>query len=87
MTTTHSNNPIPECVFVLISGEHYSATDLEGRKLVSLDPHGARHRAAINFAYLNPGGVAFVVSEDGPAKVALRIRNRVIVWPVRISET
>ena len=63
------------------------ANDVAGRKLVAIDPHGARHGAAINFAYLNPGGVAFVVSEDGPAKAALRINNKVVVWPVRISET
>jgi hypothetical protein len=52
-----------------------------------MHPHGARHRAAINFAYKNPGGVAFVISEDGPVKCALRVGDEVIVWPVGILET
>lgn len=49
--------------------------------------HGARHSAAIAFAYREPGGVAFVVSEDGPISCMLRVNNDVIVWPVRVPET
>ena len=49
--------------------------------------HGARHHAAFSFAHENPGAVAFVVSEDGPVSCALRVEDRVVVWPVRLSET
>jgi hypothetical protein len=49
--------------------------------------HGTRHRAAVSFAHVNPGGVAFVCSEDGPVKCTLRIGDHVALWPVRISET
>jgi hypothetical protein len=49
--------------------------------------HGARHHAAFSFAQENPGAVAFVVSEDGPVSCALRVEDRVVVWPVRLSET
>jgi DNA integrity scanning protein DisA with diadenylate cyclase activity len=48
---------------------------------------GARHRAAFNFAFDNPGGIAFVVSEDGPVRCAMRADAHVLVWPVRIPET
>jgi len=49
--------------------------------------HGARHQAGFSFAWDTPGGVAFVVSEDGPVSCALRVGEQVVVWPVRISET
>jgi hypothetical protein len=49
--------------------------------------HGARHAAAFSFAHENPGAVAFVVSEDGPVSCALRVEDRVVVWPVHLSET
>lgn len=49
--------------------------------------HGARHQAAFSFADKNPGGVAFVVSEDGPVSCATKVEDRVVVWPVRILET
>jgi len=59
--------------------------------MVDLGPfgrrHGARHQAAFSFAYNNPAGVAFVVSEDGPVSCALRVGERVVVWPVHVSET
>lgn len=49
--------------------------------------HGARHQAAFSFAHQNPGGVAFVVSEDGPVSCVMKVEDRVVVWPVRILET
>jgi hypothetical protein len=49
--------------------------------------HGTRHWAAVSFAYDNPNGIAFVISEDGPIKCALRIENHVAIWPVHVSET
>jgi hypothetical protein len=49
--------------------------------------YGARHKAAFAFAHDTPGGVAFVVSEDGPVSCALRVGDQVVVWSVRVSET
>jgi hypothetical protein len=49
--------------------------------------HGGRHQAGFSFAYDNPGGVAFVVSEDGPVRCAMRIADQVVVWLVRLLET
>jgi hypothetical protein len=68
--------------------EHVSATDAGMTKVEPLAKrHGTRHQAAFSFAYGTPGAVAFVVSEDGPVSCALRIANRVVVWPVQVSET
>jgi hypothetical protein len=73
----------------LVSGfECVSALDAEIRTLIPhADGYGARHQAAFSFAYNNPGGVAFVVSEDGPVSCALRIADRVVVWQVYVPET
>lgn len=49
--------------------------------------HGARHNAAVAFVDNAPGGVAFVVSEDGPISCVTRIGEDVIIWSVQISET
>lgn len=49
--------------------------------------HGARHEAAFSFVHMHPGGVAFIVSEDGPVSCALAVGDRVVVWPVYLSET
>jgi hypothetical protein len=49
--------------------------------------HGARHTAAFSFVSSTPGSVAFVVSEDGPISCATLSDKRVVVWPVRVSET
>jgi hypothetical protein len=49
--------------------------------------HGARHKAAFSFAWKNEGGVAFVVSEDGPVTCVMRIKQRLVVWPVHMMET
>jgi hypothetical protein len=49
--------------------------------------HGARHTAAFSFAHQNPGGVAFVISEDGPVSCAFRIDEHVYVWSVEVLET
>jgi hypothetical protein len=49
--------------------------------------YGARHKAGYLFAHDHPGGVAFIVSEDGPVSCALRVGDEVVVWPVRLSET
>jgi hypothetical protein len=48
---------------------------------------GARHAAAISFAFDNEDAVAFVVSEDGPVSCAHRVGEHVYVWPVEILET
>ena len=48
---------------------------------------GARHHAGFSFAYANRGAVAFIVSEDGSVNCALRIEDRVVVWPVEVLET
>jgi hypothetical protein len=49
--------------------------------------HGARHKAAFSFARLNPGGVAFVISEDGPINCIMKVDERLVVWPVQMLET
>jgi hypothetical protein len=49
--------------------------------------HGARHTAAFSFAWENKGGVAFVISEDGPVRCVMRIKQRLVVWLVHILET
>lgn len=60
---------------------------MERTEAYDIHQHGTRHRAAVAFAYDNPGGLAFVVSEDGPVRCALRIEDHVAVWAVHISET
>jgi hypothetical protein len=49
--------------------------------------HGARHKAAFSFAHLYSGGVAFVISEDGPIRCILKVDGRLVVWPVQMLET
>jgi hypothetical protein len=64
------------------------ALDIGGDELENVPAHyGARHSSAYRFAFDNPDGVAFVVSEDGPVSCAMRRGNEVIAWPVRVSET
>ncbi|WP_437721792.1 putative sensor domain DACNV-containing protein [Sorangium sp. So ce861] len=66
----------------------FKALDAHAINAEAMPSHyGARHKAAFSFAHAHRGGVAFVVSEDGPVSCALRVNDRVIVWPVRISET
>jgi hypothetical protein len=68
--------------------ECIAAEDAQMTKTAPWSPHhGARHQAGLSFAYSNPGGVSFVVSEDGPISCATRIGDKVVVWPVRVSET
>ncbi|MBA3456361.1 MAG: hypothetical protein H0T42_24890, partial [Deltaproteobacteria bacterium] len=64
------------------------AADVHGRDLQPMPSlTAARHKAAYTFAFDNPDGIAFVVSEDGPVRCAMRDGERVIVWPVRVPET
>jgi len=42
---------------------------------------GTRHNSAIALVGDCPGVVAFVVSEDGPVRVMMRIEDDVVVWP------
>jgi hypothetical protein len=42
---------------------------------------GTRHNSAINFVGACPGAVAFVVSEDGPVRIILKVGDNVIIWP------
>jgi hypothetical protein len=49
--------------------------------------HGARHKAAFSFACNHPGGVAFVVSEDGPVNCIMKVDERLVIWPVQMLET
>jgi hypothetical protein len=42
---------------------------------------GTRHNSAINFVGACPGAVAFVISEDGPVRVILKVGDDVIIWP------
>jgi hypothetical protein len=42
---------------------------------------GTRHNSAINFVGACPGAVAFVISEDGPVRVMLKVGDEVIIWP------
>jgi hypothetical protein len=42
---------------------------------------GTRHNSAINFVGACPGAVAFVISEDGPVSVILKVGDDVIIWP------
>lgn len=49
--------------------------------------NGAKHHSAFSFANDNPGGVAFVVSENGPVSCALKVGNDVAVGPVLVLET
>ncbi len=64
------------------------AADLQGRDLRPMQSlTGARHKAAYTFAFDNPDGIAFVVSEDGPVKGVMKDGDRVVVWPVRVPET
>lgn len=60
---------------------------MERTEPYDIQQHGTRHRAAVSFAFHNPDGVAFVVSEDGPVKCALLVQDHVVLWPVRVSET
>lgn len=64
----------------------YFVADWSPAPLQQLLP-GARHAAAFLFAYVNPGALALVVSEDGPVHCALKIDHRVVVWPVYVPET
>ncbi len=64
------------------------ALDAEGAtRIPMLHGYGARHHAGFSFAHDNPGGVAFVVSVDGPVSCATRIDDHVLVWRVHVSET
>ncbi len=42
---------------------------------------GTRHNSAINFVGACPGAVAFVISEDGPVRIIVKIGDDVIIWP------
>lgn len=64
------------------------AFDVMAKKTEPLpNTYGARHTAAIAFAQDNTGGVAFVVSEDGPVSCIARVNSVLTLWRVRISET
>lgn len=68
--------------------ECIAAEDAQMTKAAQWWPHhGARHQAGLSFAHSHPGGVSFVVSEDGPISCATRVGDKVVVWPVRVSET
>jgi len=51
---------------------------IEGRWL--LETKGTRHRAAATFAMQHPGGLAFVVSQDGDAGVLYLSGKDVVYW-------
>jgi hypothetical protein len=73
---------------VIAGFECVVALDAEMKTMVPhAQAYGARHQAAFAFAYQNPGGVAFVASEDGPVSCALRVDDRVVIWHVYVPET
>lgn len=54
----------------------------------NLDQHGSRHRAAACFAHRHPGGLIFIVSQDGPLRCMLRPTAHqdasVMLWNIRL---
>ncbi|MBM7119351.1 putative sensor domain DACNV-containing protein [Archangium primigenium] len=67
------------------------AQDLQGTPgpVYDINQHGSRHRAATWFAFENPGGVAFLVSHDGPLRCLIRPSAKettVLLWNLRLHE-
>jgi hypothetical protein len=67
------------------------AQDLQGTPghVYDINQHGSRHRAAAWFAYNNPGGLAFLVSHDGPLRCLIRPSKEektLLLWNLRLSE-
>jgi len=61
---------------------HASDAEAKASRPIKLQHVGARHRAAVSFAYCNPGSLAFAVSADGGYAACLRPLNRrsVTLW-------
>lgn len=70
--------PVPEQLPAV-----HRASDLAGKSLepYNLERHGARHRAAAAFVE-GFGGIAFVVSVDGPAKCFIKLGDKIVFWPL-----
>lgn len=68
----------------------HEAATLEGKPgaRFPLLRHGSRHRAAANFAYRFPGGVAFLFSQDGDLRCLHRPigQKQVLLWDIARSE-
>jgi len=50
-------------------------------KEIAFDSYGTRHRSAFRYCWNNPNSLAFIVSQDGGLKVAMRIGGEVRLWP------
>ncbi|HYO55789.1 hypothetical protein [Archangium sp.] len=71
--------------------EVHEALNLQGepRAPYNISQHGSRHRAAACFAHQNPGGLVFIVSQDGPLRCMLRPSAQqevVLLWNLRLTE-
>jgi hypothetical protein len=52
-----------------------------GSELASVENFGTRHRSAFRFCYCVPNSLAFIVSQDGQIRVAMRRGDEVLFWP------
>lgn len=71
--------------------ELHEAQNLQGTPgaRYNISQHGSRHRAAAWFAYQNPGGLVFIVSQDGPLRCMIRPsaqQEMVLLWHLRLAE-
>jgi hypothetical protein len=68
----------------------YEARDPQGTPgpVYDIGQHGSRHRAAVWFAHQNPGGLVFMVSQDGPLRCLIRPSpdSATLLWNLRLAE-
>lgn len=64
----------------------YEASNIQGDAGgIYTKRHGSRHRAAACFVNEGEGRIAILSSADGPLRCFMKVNDKVVMWPIRLS--